>query len=198
MKHLPAPKNLLSSVKTKSLLPPQTLKKKWNSSIVTEKKCVNVAATASTPMNKTYLTAISRKTLPRPTRWLMKHGLLLGNVLDFGCGKCLHINPPKWDNYDPYYRPWPWHKSNYNTIICNYVLCVLPQAERMPVLKEIQRKLKENGLAFISVRNDRPKQGWGVNRRGTYQGRVRKLPLALLYECSDFRTYLLTKETELV
>lgn len=157
------------------------------------------------PKHKSHLTAISRKTLPLPTRWLLKNkrvSLQPGqlDVLDFGCGKCISVNPVTWDNYDPHYKPWndAYHKPSYDIIICNYVLCTLPRATRMPVLKEIQSLLKDHGIAYISVRNDKPKQGWGVNKRGTYQGRVSTLKLPLLYECASFRIYVMIKITTLL
>jgi len=153
--------------------------------------------------DKSHLTAIIRKNLPKPTQWLLKHGLVTAcpriQVLDYGSGRCGDINPKEWDNYDPHYRPWScWHKRSYHLIICNYVLCVLPRAKRMPILKDIQNHLKKNGVAYVSVRNDKPKQGWGKSTKGTYQGRVQNLPLALVHECAGFRTYLLTRETKLV
>jgi SAM-dependent methyltransferase len=154
--------------------------------------------------DKSYLTAIARKTLPVPTRWLLEHGYVTAcpsvKVLDYGCVKCFEFNPTEWHNYDPFHCPttyWSW-KRHYDIIICNYVLCVLPRAERVPVLKNIQCLLKKEGKAFIAVRNDRPKQGWGKSSKGTYQGRVHTLKLPLIHECSNFRTYLLTTDMELV
>lgn len=149
--------------------------------------------------HKSHLTAISRKTLPRPTKWLLGKNKVVGKVLDYGCGKCYAVNPAEWHSYDPYYfRAGIRVGKLFDTIICNYVLCVLPPAERLAVLQEIQRFLKPEGIAYISVRNDKPKQGWGLSSKGTYQGRVRKLPLPLLYKNSSWRTYTLTKTTELV
>jgi len=150
-------------------------------------------------MDKSHLTAISRKTLPLPTRWLLKQGVIQGRVLDFGCGKCHAINPKKWDNYDPHFYPKYFTISDeWDTIICNYVLCVLPHSERPFILKQIQSLLTLDGMALISVRNDKPKQGWGMSKRGTYQGRVSKLPLRQIYKCPQFRTYILTKTTVLI
>jgi ATP adenylyltransferase len=150
--------------------------------------------------NKSHLTAIARKTLPAPTRWLMKMGVIQGKVLDYGCGRCWAVNPKEWDNYDPHFEPdgLPLYNVNYDTIVCNYVLCVLPQEDRMDVLRIIKYLLTKDGMAFISVRNDRPDQGWGYSKKGTYQGRFRKNPLRQVYKCSGFRTYILTKNTELV
>lgn len=150
--------------------------------------------------HNSHLTAITRKTLPVPTRWLLSQGLIVGpRVLDYGCGKCYvpGINPIDWDNYDPYYHPLTL-SPGYNTILCNYVLCTLPAQERLKVLREIQFLLYSDGKAYISVRNDRPKQGWGVSSRGTYQGRVRGLPLKCIREVRDYRTYLLTPNNKLI
>ncbi len=153
--------------------------------------------------HKSYLTAIGRKALPAPTRWLIKTGKVWEHpgrldVLDFGCGKCILVNPVTWDNYDPHYKPWndAYHKPAYDIIICNYVLCTLPEAEHMPVLKQIQSLLKSSGVAYITVRNDRPKQGWGLSSKGTYQGKV-DLNLPLIHKTSQFKIYWLTKTTTL-
>lgn len=144
--------------------------------------------------------------MPRPSKWLVDKGHLWTDcyqrnkyILDYGCGKSANVNPAAWDCYDPYYRGWDvWHRSKYHAIVCNYVLCVLPREKRLPVLKDIQARLTDDGVAYISVRNDKPKQGWGKSSRGTYQGRVHTLKLPLLYECAGFRIYTLTKTTKLV
>ncbi len=136
--------------------------------------------------------------MPVPTRWLIKAGLVVGKVMDYGCGKCASVNPPEWFNYDPHYQPNAnFGTDRFDTIICNYVLCTLPEAERMPILQHIQVLLRLNGIAYISVRNDKPKNGWGKSSKGTYQGRVRNLNLPLVYKNSQFRIYQLTKDTNL-
>lgn len=151
----------------------------------------------NTLSHKPHLTAIGRKTLPKPTRWLINNGFIVGDVMDYGCGRCANINPPGWFNYDPHYQPNMISGARYDTIVCNYVLCVLPPEERLNVIKHIQVLLRLNGVAYISVRNDKPRCGWGLTKRGTYQGRVGKLSLPLLYQCAGFRIYKLTKETQI-
>jgi hypothetical protein len=153
--------------------------------------------------DKSHLTAITRKALPTPARWLMQHGYVLDHpfipTLDFGCGKCASVNPKTWVNYDPHYCPDTIAEGQrFNIIVCNYVLCVKTQEDRRKILKKIRYLLSEHGIAYISVRNDKPKNGWGKSARGTYQGRVQKLALPLLYSNSQFRIYLLTKKTKLV
>lgn len=162
----------------------------------------------STPMkHKSYLTAISRKALPTPTKWLASKGYVNLNpprpafkVLDFGCGKCASVNPPHWFNYDPHYAPMDLSviHNRMDIVICNYVLCTLPKEERLKVLQEIQLLLTEWGNAYISVRNDKPKQGWGLSSKGTYQGRCEHVTDNMLYGNSQFRIYHLTKKTRLV
>jgi len=155
--------------------------------------------------NKSHLTAIGRKTLPVPTRWLLKNNLIKGKVLDYGCGRCHSLNNAHFDahGFDPCWN-FPQtdtsivNNSTYDTVICIYVLCVLEAKMRWDVLRNIQNNLNPNGIAYIAVRNDKPKNGWGVTSKGTYQGRVRKLTLPLLYKNSQFRIYTLTRNTELV
>lgn len=146
-----------------------------------------------------HLTAIHRTSLPAPVKWLLKNDLINGKVLDFGCGRCKDINPIQWDSYDPFYNPCDSiiNKRKYETILCTYVLCVLPRQDRLAVLKRIQRLLNTrlvtgSSCAFISVRNDKPKQGWGLSKRNTYQGRASTLPLEIIHSNSNFRIYLLT------
>ena len=147
-----------------------------------------------------HLTAISRKTLPLPTRWLLKERRVIIHhqipILDYGCGKCHVINPSAWNNWDPIHCPNKESLTQkYMAIICNYVLCTLPHEEHRKILKDIQKLLSPYGIAYISVRNDKPTRGWGISKRGTYQGRTRKLNLPLLYKNSSFRIYKLTKST---
>ncbi len=150
--------------------------------------------------NKSHLTAITRKTLPRPTKWLIDRGYVLEDigVLDYGCGRCATVNPAYWDNYDPYYVPDPPRQKEYRVIVCNYVLCTIKsRQERIRILRNIRKLLSKHGIAFVSVRNNKPKQGWGKSKTGTYQGRVKKLALRVLYENAQFRIYLLTKKDKL-
>lgn len=148
--------------------------------------------------HKSHLTAIARKTLPTPVKWLLEDDRIHGKVLDFGCGKCFKINPSGWDNYDPYFQPDGIKQKTYDTILCTYVLCVLPRKERLDVITQIKELLDpEFGHAYISVRNDRPKQGWGISSKKTYQGRAFEMKLPILYSNSQFKIFHLTPETAL-
>jgi len=158
-----------------------------------------------------HLTAISRKTLPVPTRWLLSQGMIHGHVLDYGCGRCAEINQTmlRWrlpevksvTSYDPHYEPLAFAVSprlKWDVIICNYVLCTLPQKQELEVLWEIQRRLTKQGVAYITVRNDMPRNGYGVSSKGTFQRKVELPFLSLLRECRQYRIYLLTSESNLV
>jgi hypothetical protein len=154
-----------------------------------------------------HLTAISRKALPVPVRWLLSQGLIHGHVLDYGCGKCEQVNTQLLNtapgiasvtSYDPHFAPDGITKAGrlgWDVILCTYVLCTLPQSEETSILKAVQTHLRPNGVAYISVRNDVPKGGYGVSSKKTLQ---RKVDLPYLYEfrrCHQYRTYLLTAGT---
>jgi len=145
-------------------------------------------------------TAIVRKTLPLPTRWLLSQKLTHLPVLDYGCGKCHNVNPLQWFNYDPF-----WFNSDIEclrgeiqTVVCNYVLCTLPKSEEKKILLDIQSLLTPSGVAYISVRNDKPKGGYGKSSRGTYQRKVTLPYLFQLRKTSQYRIYLLTQTSKLV
>jgi hypothetical protein len=155
------------------------------------------------------LTAISRKDLPNPVKWLLANRLIHGIVLDYGCGRCKPFNdllPVQYpeiksiNSYDPYYSPddiiLPHGGEGwYDVVLCTYVLCTLPEKDEKKILKSIKTLIRPNGVAYITVRNDEPKQGYGVSSKGTFQRRVE---LPYLYEfrkCHQYRIYLLTSDT---
>jgi len=152
-------------------------------------------------INQSHLTAIGRSNkLPTPTRFLYEKGLLIPSVLDYGCGRCHNINNKFFntEGFDPFYRPFFGEKKLYKTIICNYVLCVLPKKkEHLEVLKTIQSLLKEeDGIAYVSVRNEKPPQGYGWTPRKTYQAKVR-LDLPVMKTTREFIMYELRKNIPL-
>ena len=152
--------------------------------------------------HRSYLTAIPRKTLPVPTRWLIHQGLIRLPVLDYGCGKCYKVNPWQWINYDPYHYKIDidCFRGSFMTVVCNYVLCTLPPSKRVDVLRDIQSLLmhQSDSAAYIAVRADRPRSGWGISSHGTYQGQVRKLPGKLIHTCNQYRIFRLTRADKLV
>ena len=135
---------------------------------------------------KPHKTAITRSKLPVPTRDLLVQGCLKGDVLDFGCGKCHEINNSHFscDGYDPYFRPI-FPNKKYDTIVCNYVLNVVPPETQSKILDEIRGLLKPNGVAYVSVRRD-IKENYTTKDTEQY---VVKLDCASLVRNSSYEIY---------
>jgi ATP adenylyltransferase len=89
----------------------------------------------------------------KPSRLLVHNKLTVGDVLDYGCGKGRDADAFGWDKFDPYFHNVELTKQ-YDTIVCNYVLNVVPLDEEKEVLKKISDALKPNGKAYLSVRMD--------------------------------------------
>jgi diadenosine tetraphosphate (Ap4A) HIT family hydrolase len=126
-----------------------------------------------------HLTAKERETLSFPTNILLKRNLLIGEILDFGCGfgKDVELLKNKGFNvlgYDKHYFPeYPTQK--FDTIICFYVLNVLMQEEQANVLMEVSQLLKPTGKAYFAVRRDIRFEGFRthkVHQKPTYQCNV--------------------------
>lgn len=142
-------------------------------------------------MNKRHLTAISRSVMSTPARYLNEHSLLKGRALDFGCGKGKDAQELGIEGYDPHYRPAK-PQGQFDTIMCNFVLNVIEDsAERQIVLHEIMSLLSDDGVAYVSVRNDRKNlNGW--TKKGTWQGFI-ELDLPVVKRTSTFVMYRLKK-----
>lgn len=154
-------------------------------------------------------TAMVRKALPVPVRWLLSQDMMNGNILDYGCGKCAEINQTmlRWPkiksvtSYDPFYEPDALNKSareRFDVVLCTYVLCTLIADYEPLVLKAVQSHLLPNGVAYITVRADEPRQGYGPSSNGTFQRKVEMPYLYRLRETSRYRIYLLTRVFHLV
>jgi 2-polyprenyl-3-methyl-5-hydroxy-6-metoxy-1,4-benzoquinol methylase len=98
-------------------------------------------------------TAISRKKPSLPARLLSEMGLLKGRVLDYGCGRGKDAEYFGLEKWDPHFSP-ERPKGRFDTVMCNYVLCVTPFEEEANILQDIQRYLTPEGTAYISIRND--------------------------------------------
>ena len=110
-------------------------------------------------MNSTAKTAISRTHLSTPTKWLKDNNLLVGNCLDYGCGRGYDAETLHIEKFDPYFFPTPLVRESYDTIICIYVLNVLTSKEQKLTLYLIKGLLKKGGKAYFAVRRDIPKSG---------------------------------------
>lgn len=129
--------------------------------------------------NFNYYTAKERTSISFPAKKLLQHNLLIGKVLDFGCGFGKDVEILQQEGidivgYDPYYfNTYPTEK--FDTIICFYVLNVLQQEDQANVLMEISALLKPNGKAYFAVRRDVFKEGFRIHKihqKPTYQCNV--------------------------
>lgn len=144
-------------------------------------------------MNKSHLTAITRKAPSAPMKWLDAHGLLKGKMLDYGCGKGYDADTFGMEKYDPF-----WFKCDdfcageFDTITCNYVLNVIPDSkEREVLIENALHWLKDTGNFYIAVRADKTALK-GYTKKGTWQGYI-VLPYPLIHACGAFDLYHLTK-----
>ncbi len=126
-----------------------------------------------------YFTAKEREFLSFPAKLLVNKKLLVGEVLDFGCGfgkdvEILSSRDIKIIGYDPHYFP-DYPSKKFDTIICFYVLNVLMQEEQASVLMEISQLLKPTGKAYFAVRRDLQYEGFRthkVHQKPTFQCNV--------------------------
>jgi len=126
-----------------------------------------------------HLTAKERDTLSFPAKILLNKNLLVGNVLDFGCGfgndvKLLQEKGIKIEGYDKHYFP-DYPKKRFDTIICFYVLNVLLPEEQATVLMELSQIVKPTGKVYIAVRRDLQFEGFRthkIHQKKTYQCNV--------------------------
>jgi len=154
-----------------------------------------------------HLTAKERDTLSFPAKILFNQNLLIGDVLDFGCGfgndvKLLKAKGINIEGYDKYYFPeYPIKK--FDTIIGFYVLNVLLPEEQATVLMELSQLVKPTGKVYFAVRRDLQFEGFRmhkIHQKQTYQCTV-KLPYHSFFknencEIYEYQHYNQLKRTE--
>lgn len=126
-----------------------------------------------------HLTAKERETLSFPAKILYNKKLLVGDVLDFGCGfgkdvKLLKEKGVNIEGYDKHYLP-EFPSKKYETILCFYVLNVLLPEEQAVVLMELSQLIKPTGKVYIAVRRDVQFEGFRthkIHQKKTYQCNV--------------------------
>ena len=142
-----------------------------------------------------HLTAKDRESLSFPARLLLNKNLLIGDVLDFGCGFGKDVELLKTKNiningYDKYHFP-KYPEKRYDTVICFYVLNVILPEEQADVLMEISKLIKTNGKAYFAVRRDLQYEGFRthkVHQKPTYQCNV-ILPFKSIYKNESCEIY---------
>ena len=146
-------------------------------------------------VNCPYLTAIKRTALSAPTRYLLRHGLLKGRILDFGCGYGFDTDELKRQGYDIkgydscYRTDYP--EGKFDTIICVYVLNVLEPYAQAEVMWEIFNLLAPGGTVYYAVRRDLKEEGFrwhAIHKQYTYQCNV-ILPYKSLTKNQGFEIY---------
>lgn len=139
-----------------------------------------------------HLTAISRRNMSAPAQWLHNSELILPRALDYGCGRGKDADELGIDRYDPHWFPsWP-RLRDYRTILCTYVLNVLPdEHDRSVVVARLQSLLDPSGYAYVAVRRD-SRNLCGYTAKGTWQGWI-ELPLHSVVCNSRFEIYRLRK-----
>lgn len=145
-----------------------------------------------------YLTAISRRTLSLPAKTLYQKGLVIGRVLDYGCGRgadvfLLRVNGVEIEAYDPHYQPI-MPLGQFDTILCTYVLNVLLPEEQQAVLEDVRTRLTPSGVAYFTVRRDIQREGWRWYNatKQTYQCNV-VLDLPVVKKTHKFCIYKLSE-----
>ncbi|MCY7349643.1 MAG: HIT domain-containing protein [Cytophagaceae bacterium] len=148
------------------------------------------------PQNpNSHLTAKQRDTPSLPVRILHERKLLLGRVLDYGCGfgrdvQFLRAKGFDASGYDPHYFP-DFPTGTFDTIVCFYVLNVLFPDEQTRLLMNISRLLKPTGRAYFSVRRDIQRDGFRTHQlhgKPTFQCAV-TLPFTSIFQNENTEFY---------
>lgn len=142
-----------------------------------------------------HFTAKVREKPSLPLRILMEKGLLVGEILDFGCGlgkdvEFLKSNNRRVTGFDSYYYP-EYPSNKFDTIICFYVLNVLLPEEQASIIMSISELLKVGGHAYFAVRRDIKRNGFIFNPKQkvkTYQCNV-ILPFKSIFKNDNSEIY---------
>jgi 2-polyprenyl-3-methyl-5-hydroxy-6-metoxy-1,4-benzoquinol methylase len=132
-------------------------------------------------------TAVARNKPSRVMRFLDSKSLLVGEVLDFGCGRGFDVKHYHIDGYDPNWGPVEFPTKKYDTITCNWVLNVVSPKEQDLIIDQIKGLLKPEGTAYLTVRRE-IKEDYVVK---DYVQRLVYLDLPTLVKNSDYQIYIL-------
>jgi hypothetical protein len=141
-------------------------------------------------MNTFHHSAMRRNKPSAPAQWIFENiGFDPDTTLDYGCGRWDDVDHFGINGWDINGTKWNLKDKKYTTILCSYVLNVIPSSwERGEVIRDVKYHLAEDGVAYITVRNDRDKlKGW--TKSETYQifvdlkyPVIHKTPTYLIYE----------------
>jgi len=137
-------------------------------------------------------TATKRNKPSAPAKWIFKNiGFATYDTLDYGCGRGDDVEYFGIRGWDPNGDHNTLNANDkFETIFCTYVLNVIPtEEERKKVILDIQWHLRPDGIAYLTVRNDKKNlNGW--TKRGTYQTFV-DLPLPIVHKTGGYIIYRL-------
>ena len=139
------------------------------------------------PVDLSYRTAITRpqSSPSAPSKWLYANGFIQGfRRLDYGCGKSKDAAWWGMDSYDPHFHPAE-PKGRYDTILCTYVLNVVPRVDQPHIINRIKYLLKKNGKAYFTVTRS---MVWGRRKNGTLQRKV-TLDMPVIYRTGGYIIY---------
>lgn len=111
-------------------------------------------------------------------------------VLDYGCGRGEDADRLKFEKYDPHFFP-NMPEDQFDVVVCNYVLNVLPVEAQDELVAKILAKVKTGGKAYITVRRDVKKEGF--TKTGTFQRNVTLNYPIVLEKKGQFCIYEATK-----
>jgi len=109
-------------------------------------------------MDNSYLTAKARTGLSAPVKYALKHKLITGTVLDYGCGRLADVIGLRKagycaEGYDPFYYPAKI-RGKFSTVLCTYVLNVLStESDQLDALQGAWDKVKKGGSLIVTVRD---------------------------------------------
>lgn len=113
-------------------------------------------------MHTTAKTALRRRKLSAPVKWLLDQGLLGQKILDYGCGRgddvrhLQQLKPQAFvEGWDPHWTEGSAPRDSYDTVLCTYVGNVLPLRERVELWDQLATYHQFVGSdVFVTVRRD--------------------------------------------
>jgi len=110
-------------------------------------------------MNRSKNTAIARKTMSKPCKYLVDGGELKGSILDYGCGRGVDVKELnklgyKVTGYDPHHGPKTMPRNKFSHVLMTYVVNVIENVyERDRAIAHAFSKVKKGGWLYITVRS---------------------------------------------
>ncbi len=134
--------------------------------------------------------AVRRETVSKTAQLLDERGLLVGRVLDYGCGFGFDADHFGWEAYDPHYRQKA-PEGVFDTVVCNHVANMLTRASRRKLFEALTALLAPKGRAYVSVSRKIPVEGKLAMRKRIQNYVVLTLPS--VYRDGELEVYRLER-----